>query len=78
MPPLQRTFPFAQMNDVAVAIGQHLNFDVPRLLDVFFDEHALVAERRAGFIRGPLESVAALIVVARPAASPCRRRRRWL
>ena len=64
MPPLQRTFSFAQVNHVAVAVAQHLNFDVPRLFDVFFDEHAVVAERGAGFARGPLESVAALVVVA--------------
>ena len=36
------------MDDVAVLVAQHLNLDVARLLDIFLDEHAVVAEARLG------------------------------
>ena len=36
------------MHDVAVLIGQHLHFDVPRVLDVFFEIDVAIAERRFG------------------------------
>ena len=63
MPPLQRTFAFAEMDHIAKAVGQHLDFDVSRLFDVFFDEHAIVAETGSRFVGGPLKSVAAFVVV---------------
>ena len=36
------------MDDVAVMVGQHLHFDVPRVLDVFFEIHVAVAEGGLG------------------------------
>ena len=42
---LDRAFALAEMDDVAVLVAQHLDFDVARVLDVFLDEHAVVAER---------------------------------
>ena len=65
MPPLQRAFTFAQVNDVAVLVANDLNFDMPRLFDVFFDKHASIAERTAGLAGGALKAVAALFVVLR-------------
>ena len=48
MPPLHAAIALPQMHDVAVMIGQHLHFDVPRVLDVFFEIHVAVAERGLG------------------------------
>ena len=52
--PLDRAFALAEMNDVAMLVAEHLNFDMARLLDIFLDEHAVVAEARArlGLRRG--------------------------
>ena len=41
---LHRTIAFVQMDDVAVRVGQHLHFDVPRSFDQLFDEQRAVAE----------------------------------
>ena len=46
---LDRAFALAEMDDVAVLVAEHLNFDMARLLDIFLDEHAVVAEARLGF-----------------------------
>ena len=62
---LDRTFALAQIQHLAVAVGQHLDFDVARAFDVFFDEHAVVAEACLGFTHGARESVANLGVGAR-------------
>ena len=48
VPPLHAAIALPQMHDVAVMIGQHLHFDVPRMLDVFFEIDVAVAERRLG------------------------------
>src|SRR5262249_13894595 len=34
----------AEMDDVAMLVAEHLNFDMARVDNEFFDEHALVAE----------------------------------
>src|ERR1700685_2399101 len=44
MPTLQRTFPLAQVNRVAMFIGQHLQLDVPRIDDCFLDVNFTVAK----------------------------------
>src|SRR5690606_21456919 len=41
---LNRTFTFAQIDDVAVLVAQNLNFDMAWLGDEFFNEYAVVAE----------------------------------
>src|SRR5262249_40366382 len=45
MAALERAVTLPQMNQVAVAVAEDLNFDVPRLLDVFFEIDAAVLER---------------------------------
>ena len=55
MPPLRRTIALPQMDGVAVLIGQHLHFDVPRMLDVLFQIDAAVAEGRLGLGPGLLQ-----------------------
>ena len=42
--PLDAAFALMQINAVAMAIGQHLNFDMPRLCHELFDEDAVVAK----------------------------------
>src|SRR3546814_2781152 len=44
MSTLDRAFAFTQINDVAMLIAQHLNFNVTRAFDKFLDEYAIVAE----------------------------------
>ena len=48
--PLDRTFPFVQINAVAVLVGQHLNFDVAGLRDKFLDEYPVVTETRRSLV----------------------------
>ena len=43
---LDRAFALAEMNDIAVLVAEHLDFDVARVDDEFLDEHLLVAEGR--------------------------------
>ena len=41
---LQRTVALAEMDDVAVAVGENLQLDVARVSDIFLDQHAGLAE----------------------------------
>lgn len=47
--PLHGTVAFEQVDAIAVAVGEHLDFDVARLLQVALDEYAVIAEAGAGF-----------------------------
>ncbi len=42
---LDRAFALAEMDDVAVLVAEHLDFDVARVGDEFFDEDTVIAER---------------------------------
>ena len=46
--PLDRAFALIEMDDITVLVAEHLDLDMPRLLDIFLDEHAVVAEARLG------------------------------
>jgi hypothetical protein len=46
MPPLDRAVALEQMDRVAVPVGENLDFDVARPLQVFFDQHAVIAKGR--------------------------------
>ena len=73
MPSLRRTVALPQVHGVAVMIGQNLHFDVPRMLDVFFQINAAVAERRFGLGRRLLQGALQRQVVeghAHPAPPP--------
>ena len=63
MTALQRAFALAQIDDIAEAIAQHLNFDMTRLLNVLLDEHPFIAEGGTGFVGGAFEAVAAFVVI---------------
>ncbi len=60
---LDRTFPFAQIDAIAMAVTQHLNFDVARLCDELFDENPVIAKAVGGFVLGGLEPFAGLIII---------------
>ena len=46
---LNGTFALAEINHIAMLVAEHLDFDMARVDDEFFDEHAVVAKRRHGF-----------------------------
>ena len=65
------------MDHIAVAVAEHLDFDVARIDDEFLDEHAVVAERRRGFrtrARKTLDHLVGLIGDAHALAAAARRR----
>src|SRR6476619_7654780 len=43
---LNGTFALAEMDNAAVLVAEHLDLDVARLLNIFLDEHTVVAEAR--------------------------------
>jgi hypothetical protein len=49
VPALQRAVTRRHDDDVALVVGEALGFDVPRLVEVFFDETFASTERRNGF-----------------------------
>ena len=53
---LDRAFALAQIDDVAMLVAQHLDFDVARIDDEFLDEDAVIAEGRLGFGLGAGEA----------------------
>ena len=46
MAALQRALALAEVHDGAVRVGEHLDLDVARALEVALDQHPGVAERR--------------------------------
>jgi hypothetical protein len=52
MAPLQRAVALAEMDGAAAAIAEHLDFDVARLLQIFFQIDRGIAECGLGFIGG--------------------------
>ena len=55
MAALQRALALAEVEHVAVRVGQHLDLDVPRAGQKPLDEHALVGEPGLGLAPGRLE-----------------------
>src|SRR2546422_6874319 len=47
VPPLQRAFALEQRQQVAVAVADDLHLDMPGVVDIFFDQHAVVADRKS-------------------------------
>src|SRR4029077_11727213 len=52
MAALDRTIPLIKMNQIAVMIGENLNFQVPRPRQIFFQEDGGVAKGGARFTLG--------------------------
>ena len=57
MPPLYRALAFAQVDDVAVLIGDDLDLNVARFLHIALNVHVAVAETGHGFGSGSGESL---------------------
>jgi len=55
MPPLNRTFSFAEMNDVSMAVSEDLDFDVARTGQEFLEVDCVVAEGGLRFARRAFE-----------------------
>ena len=71
---LQRAVALAEMDGVALAVAEHLDFDVARPLEIFFEIDRVVAERGLGFgARGRKRGRKLVLGCARPS---CRARRR--
>src|SRR5262249_59631859 len=64
---LDGAFALAKMDNVAVLVAKHLNFDMARIGDKFFNEYAFVAERRFRFRTGPRKSFGNLVFAVRDA-----------
>ena len=75
--PLDRAVALGQVHRVAVRVGDQLDLDVARVLDVPLDEDAVVAKRRGGLARREREALPRLLLVPRdphPLAAAARRR----
>ena len=71
---LQRAVALAQVDRVALAVAEHLEFDVARVAEVLLEIDGVVAERGLGLVAGLLHQRFELVrAVARPS---CRARRR--
>ena len=77
MAALDRAFALAEVDRVAVAVGEHLDLDVARLAHELLEEHAIVAEGRARLAARALDAGAQIALVERHAhalAAPARGR----
>ena len=75
VPALQAALALAEVDDVAVAVGEHLHLDVPGPQHKPLQEQRVVAERRGGTRGGPRRGRRAVHEGPRPSACPCRHRR---
>ena len=75
MAALQRAIALAEMDDVAMPVGEDLNLDVARRGDVFLDQHAAGAERRLDFADRAFERRLEVGVLVDAAHARGRRRR---
>src|ERR1700722_18925274 len=75
--PLQRAVALADMNDIAVAVGEHLDFDVARRGNVFLEQDTARTERRCRLANGAFErrlELGVLVDPAQPATAAAGRR----
>ena len=77
VPPLDRALAFSQADHIAVLVGQNLELDVARVLDVLLHVEIAVAERRRRFLLClPVQSRQILLVAHDAHAAPATTRRR--
>ncbi len=62
---LDRAFALAEIENIAMLVAQHLDLDMPRILDEFLDEHAVVAKARQPLALGRLESLTHVLLAVR-------------
>src|SRR6202012_5808971 len=60
---LNRALALPEIDAVAVAVGDQLDLDVARFLDVLLDEHAVVGERRLGLVGRRDEAFPGFVIV---------------
>src|ERR1043165_5706839 len=60
MPPLDRAFALAEVDEVAVMVAEHLELDVTGVLEILLDVDVADAERRFGFALRGAQQVAKL------------------
>ena len=74
MPALQRAVALAEVDGVALAVAEHLDLDVARLLQILLDVDGIVVERGLGFgarrRRAPSPRSAALVATFMPRPPP--------
>ena len=75
VPALQAALALAEVDDVAVRVGEHLDLDVPGARDEPLEEQRVVAERARRLAAARGQRVRQLGRFVRRAACPCRRRR---
>ena len=73
--PLQAAFALAEVDDVAVAVGEDLHLDVPGVQHEPLEEQGVVAERRRRLAARAGQRGRQLGRPRAPPACPCRRRR---
>jgi hypothetical protein len=73
---LDRAVAVEQVHDVALAVAEHLDLDVPRLLEVLLQVHLGIAERGARLLLGVHEVRSRSFRTAPPACLDRRRRPR--
>ncbi len=78
VPALQRALALAQVDDIAVLVGQDLELDVPRAFEQLFEVDVAIAKGGLGFAAGGMQQARASLPGCAPRACLCRRRRRWL
>src|SRR5690606_28266002 len=61
--PLDRAFALAQMDHVAVTVGEDLNLDMARLLDELLDEYPVVAKARPRLVHRATNAVPHGVVI---------------
>ena len=77
MTALQRAVALAEMNRVALAVAEHLDFDVARLFEILLDVNGVVAEGGLGLGAGGRQRVREIVLDARHLhAAPAAARRR--
>ena len=67
MAALERAVAFEQMHHVSVAVAEHLHLDVARPQDIFFDQHAIVAEGRGRLAAAALKAIGEVLPRVDPA-----------
>mmetsp|Transcript_19968 Transcript_19968/g.42316 ORF Transcript_19968/g.42316 Transcript_19968/m.42316 type:complete len:851 (-) Transcript_19968:309-2861(-) len=70
VPPLHAAVALVQVHRVAVGVCQDLDLNVPRVLDVLFEEHAPIAESLQRLVRGALVGALELGLLPHDAEPP--------
>ena len=63
MPPLNRTFAFAEVNEISLCVGKNLNFDMPRADNRLFNIDRIIAKTRRRFGLRGIECVFQIVFV---------------